>query len=109
MRFLSSCSRFALPMTMSGDRFNELIPKALDVTLATSDESRSKFKLVCSRNLISSSHNAGRRKQFDAGSAGSNGLAVLVRFIQKVSDFRIAFERCHAGLSARNIESVEQN
>src|SRR5688500_20387795 len=96
-------------MTMLGDRFDELIPKVLNITLATGDESRSKLKLVRSRDLVGSSHDAGRRKKFDAGPAGSNGLAVLVRFVQKVSDFRIALARCHAGLSVRNIESVEQN
>ena len=80
-------------MTMSSDRFYELIPKVLVVTFATGDESRSKFKLVRSRNLISSSHNAGRRKKFDAGSAGGDRLAVLVSLVQKVSDFRFAFKR----------------
>jgi hypothetical protein len=96
-------------MTMSGDRFNELIPKAWDVTLATGDESRSKFKLVGSRNLISSSDDAGRGKKFDAGAAGSDRLAVLVSLVQKVSDLRFVFERCNAGFSVRNIESIEQN
>src|SRR6185295_5122364 len=108
MTFLSSYSSLALPMTMPGDRFDELIPKALDVSLATGDQSRSKFKLVCSRNLISRSHNAGGRKKFDAGSAGSDRFAVLVSLVQKVGDLRFAFERCHASFSVRNIESVEQ-
>ena len=80
-------------MTMFSDCSHELIAKALDESLATGDESRSKFKLVCSRNLVSSSHDAGRRKKFNTGSAGSDRLAVLVSFIQKVSDLRFAFER----------------
>src|SRR5687768_16687364 len=96
-------------MTMSSDRFDELIPEALDVTLTTGDESRSRFKLVCSRDLIISSHHAGRRKRLNACSAGSNRLTVLVCLNQKVSGLRFGFERCHAGFPVRNIKSVEQN
>src|SRR6185503_13377146 len=101
--------RFTLPMTMFSDSVHKLIPKSVCVSLSCCDESRSKFKFVCSRNLISSSHDAGGRKKLDAGSAGRDRLAVLVSLVQKVSDFRFAFERRHAGFSVRNIERVEQN
>ena len=46
MTFLFFISSFALPMTMSGNRFYELIAKALNVTSRLRDESRSKFKLA---------------------------------------------------------------
>src|SRR4029450_3265425 len=94
-------------MTMSGDRFNELISKAWDVSIATGNKSRSKFKLVFSRCFISSSHYAGRRKQFDTGSAGSDRLAVLVSLVQKVSHLRFAFERRHTGVSLRNTQPTK--
>src|SRR6185503_483507 len=109
MTLSCSCRRLTLPVTVFGDRLYELISKALHVWLASRDESRSKLKLACSRNLISSRHNAGRREKFDTGSAGSDSLAVLISFNQKVSDIGFAFERLHAGLSIGNIESVEQD